>query len=209
MDCRYTGRAAPDGLGPVSPKALDPVPGGLQVDRLRVQGMLPKARLGQLDRVLVAGRDRPVDQLLRTQGALAGARATAGGDTLQAPPELNLMRRSAGSLERKLGAKNYAASGLTASVERELPVVREGELLLLAIPTPTLAEDQDELDVQVVHANGRRRLRELVPADPSQPVTVLRIPAALFEAGIHAAIVRVPGDPPNAIRHFDYTFRVN
>jgi hypothetical protein len=141
------------------------------------------------------------------QGALA--RILARGDSVEGRPELRLMRRSASSFERKLGTTDFAAaSGLHAAVERELPVALEGELLVLFIPTPTLAEGQDELDVQVVHANGRRRLRELVPAEPGQPVTLLRIPAALFETGIHAAVVRVPGDPPSAIRQFDYTFRV-
>jgi hypothetical protein len=142
------------------------------------------------------------------QGALARAHAPARGDAVNAPPELLLMRRS-GSFERKLGTTDFAASGLRATVERELPVALEGDLLVLFIPTPTLAEGQDEIDVQVVHANGRRRLRELVPVDPGQPVTLLRIPAALFETGSHAAVVRVPGDPPSAIRQFDYTFRVN
>jgi len=143
------------------------------------------------------------------QGALGGARAYGREDAEQETPRTLSPKRSRESFERRLGTADFAALELSAPVEQVLPVTRENEFLVLLIPTPTLAEGQNELDVHVVHANGRRRLRELVPATPGQLVTPLRIPAALFESGTHAAIVRVPGDPSDALRQFDYTFRVD
>ena len=85
-----------------------------------------------------------------------------------------------------------------------LPLAREGDDLLIDVPVPTLSGDVGEIEVRVLHADGRRQLVERLEAS-SAATARIRVPAGWLTPGLHRVEVRVPSDPPAAARVFEYT----
>lgn len=85
-----------------------------------------------------------------------------------------------------------------------LPLEPEGDDVLIDVPVPTLSGDANEIEVRVIHADGRRQLVELVEARTGSTARI-RVPHGWLTPGLHRVEVRVPSDPPAAARVFEYT----
>ena len=103
-------------------------------------------------------------------------------------------------------AYNRAADGFgltSAAPANALPLEREGDDILIDVPVPTLSGDANEIEVRVIHADGRRQLVELVEARAGATARI-RVPHGWLTRGLYRVEVRVPSDPPAAARVFEY-----
>jgi hypothetical protein len=169
------------------------------------------------DSLAAADEFRAADRSLRAPEP----KATEGGRLVDADRQANeLLRREAqAKLEatrelsqtvmKRARVKSQLVAG-EAGLLAEPPTLgwaREAGAIAIEIPHPPLRDGERELEVRILHADGRRQLVERIEVDPALPTTTIRVPLAWLgpAPATHSVEVTVPSDPPNARRTFTHS----
>ncbi len=215
---------------PVDPKPRDllaarakapeaPAPESLAVARNRAAGQRSGSKpvLGTLEAaepapadpdMLLRGRaDLPQESLLEQDERELAKRDTESADAAYEVTHSALRREVAHKTSQFTGDTVAGEAGTAQEVtivSPELAWTRERGELVVYVPNPALRNDEREIEVRVLHADGRRQLVERVAVLERKTATPVRIPEAWLGSGRHRIEVRIPSDPPTVQRVIEY-----
>lgn len=143
-------------------------------------------------------------------GALAGRGPAEAQPEPEPAAEMESRALAFDDMAAAESSRDIGRAAALAPAKPGLAWTREGDSLAVEIPVPPLRAGEYEIEVRVLHSDGRRELVERLSAQAESETATLRIPAAWLGSGpaVHAVEVTVPGDPPAARRVFTHALVV-